>query len=447
MNQIFHKMRKITIITTIITAIIFSGCGQINREASDTNSKKSDKSKQEKVILTDTEFKTYEELGIMVGNPPSKEKQVTKANWIHPPYNRWSYQNIRKILPTAPLGFGKTPVPLKKEISKILDNKFSIEGEFYGIDEIMKHTYGDALLVVHNGIIIGERYENSMTESQPHVFFSMTKSYTGTIMQLLIDEGKLEKSNLVEDYIVELKGSDYGSATVDQILNMEAGFYGKEDMSDPESPVIKMAEAMGSLPTASTNGIFDYLPKLKKTEEHGTAFRYVSTTTEVAGWLISKATGKGYDEVLREKIWAKLGTEDEGYLMVDNKGKGLSTGGGVGSARDLAKFGHMIINDGMINGVQVVPKHIIEKMRDKGNSEKWELGDFADMEGFTYNSYWYQTNNNEGVFLAMGIHGQFLYLNPDKNLVIVKFASQPLTEDPEKDLIWWYVFNQIAERL
>lgn len=437
-------MNKVKLILAfLITAFVVAGCYEEKKEANH----KAAKIVSGNVIESEIEYKSYEDLGIMMGNPPSSEKQVTKANWLLPPYNRWSYQNMRKILPTSPLGFGENPVPFEKKLTNILDQKFIVDGKEWVIDEIMKKTYADALLVVHNGIIVGEKYENSMTESQPHVFFSMTKSYTGTILQLLIDEGKLDKSKFVEEYIPELKGSDYGSATVDQVLNMEAGFYGKEDVSDSESPVIKMAEAMGSLPTASTDGIYDYLPTIKKVEEHGTAFRYVSTTTEVAGWLISKVTGLGYDEVLREIIWSKLGTEDEGYLLVDNKGKGLSTGGGVGSARDLAKFGFMIINDGMINGVQIIPANVIEEMREKGDPEKWAMGDFAEMEGFTYNSYWYQANDKDGTFFAMGIHGQFLYLNPTKNLIIVKFASQPLTEDPEKDILWMHVFNQIAAKI
>lgn len=396
---------------------------------------------------------TWQQAGLMQGFPPQESKLVTKANFSQPPYNRWGLQHMRYLNATAPIERGggaisqisSTPVDL-------LDQTYQIDGKAQNLSNFAKQSYTDGFLVMRHGKIVSEWYDNGMTQATPHWLASMTKSFVGTLAELMIYQGKLDPNKKVEFYLPELKGSPFGSATVRQVLDMDVGVVSDgyyEGLHESGSYLNKFAKASGFLPSAEIVSSYDILPQAKAVGVNGGKFRYSSPTAEVAGWLIARIANKPLEVVLGDEIWSKLGTSGEAYTVIDPKSKMVSTGGLNMTARDVARFGQMIANGGKYNGVQVLPPQVIRNLMSGGDKTAWANGDYAAMRPYinSYHSYWYQSDNQNHVIMAMGIYGQNMYIDPVNDVVVVKFASYPTQVVDSYDNGWMEVYPQIVKRL
>lgn len=396
---------------------------------------------------------TAAELGLMQGFPATENQQVTKANYMFPPYNRWAFQHMRYLNQTAPIERGNIPVS-KLEVLKmnLLDKTFtdnSYTHKSYKLKDLLVQNYTDGFIVIKNGKILTEYYANGMMPSTPHWVASMTKSVQSTVAEILINRGVLDDTKKVEFYIPELKGTIHGSATVREVLDMNIAIVPDgvmEGVKDPNSYFNRFGRAVGFLPNNGLENVYQILPQIKPYGVNGGKIRYASATAEISGWIISKVTNKPLEQVISEEIWSKLGTSGDTYTIVDPALKMVSTGGINTTLRDYARFGMMIANHGKINGVQVIPEAVIQKILSAGDHPSWKASDFATMEPVikSYRSYWYITENkNHGVF-AWGIHGQHMYVDPTNNIVIVQMSSLPKqSEDIEMPMV--DVMVQIAD--
>jgi len=398
---------------------------------------------------------TARELGLANGFPPEESKQVTKANFMFAPYNRWSFQHMRYFNATAPIERGNLPesklesAPVNLLSKTFTDTSFSHKS--YNLKDLLVQHYTDGFIVIHNGKIVTEYYANGMTSSTPHWVASMTKSVQSTVAEILIYRGLLDDTKKVEFYVPELKGTMPGSATVREVLDMNIAIVpdgNMEGVKDPNSYFNRFGRAIGFLPNDGSENVYQLLPKIQPYGVHGGKIRYASATAEIGGWVISKVTNKPLEQVISEEIWSKLGTSGETYTMVDPALKMVSTGGLNTTLRDYARFGMVLANHGRINGVQVIPEAVIKKITSNGDHPSWKASDFVYMEPVikSYRSYWYITENkNRGVF-AWGIHGQHMYVDPTNNIVIVQMSSLPnQAEDIENPMV--EVMVQIADLL
>jgi len=181
---------------------------------------------------------------------------------------------------------------------------------------------------------------------------------------------------------------------------------------------------------------------------HGKVFHYVSTNTDMLGWVYEKACGKPYAQILSEHIWAPMGAEDDAYITLDTHGASRSAGGICATVRDLARFGEMMRNRGLARGTQVVPGAWVDDIHHNGDMQAWADGDLAFVfPGGRYRSCWYTVDPARLDLAAVGIHGQWIYIDPVTDMVIVKVASQPKPMDIEKDHRWLAAFRAIGERL
>ena len=377
---------------------------------------------------------TAQQMGLMQGFPPPDSKIVNKKNYMFAPYNRWSFQHMRYLNGTAPIERGNIPVAeLGNSPMDLLDKTFtdkSYTKKSYNLKDLLVQHYTDGFIVIKNGKIITEYYANSMTSTTPHWIASMTKSVVSTVAEILINRGLLDETKKVEFYIPELKGTMPGKATVREVLDMNIAIVpdgSMEGVKDPNSYFNQFARSVGFLPGDGSEDIYKLLPKIKPYGVNGGQIRYASATAEIAGWLISKVTKKPLEQVISEEIWSKLGTSADTYTIVGPTSKMVSTGGINTTLRDYARFGMLIASKGKVNGVQVIPEAVINKITSSGDKDSWKKSDFASMEPVikSYRSYWYITENkNHGVF-AWGIHGQHMYVDPTNNVVIVQMSSLP----------------------
>ena len=392
---------------------------------------------------------TASQLQLMVGAPPTDDRQVTVQNALSPPFNRWSFLHMQELFPTRSIAPAAAPSELPVNRIDISNVKITFaEGRETTAGAWLAEAYTDAFIVLHQGAVVFEQYLNGQRPSTEHIMFSVSKSFTGTLVLMLAEEGLIDLSMPVEHYIPELKDSAFGGASVQQVMDMTNSIAYVETYDDPESDISRYFAAI----TPGGSGVYTYLTTLRDKlpgYEHGDAFHYVTPDTEVLGWLIRRVTGRSLSENVRQRIWLPMGAEFEANYIVDSlgiewAGAGLST-----TLRDAARFGQMILMNGMANGNQVLPHSIAQRLKTTRNVAQF-TGYYKDLwyGGVTeaYHDQWW-SYRDVAATAALGIHGQFIYVNTDHNVVIVKQTSDPHAEIERVDTETPMVLHAIAASL
>jgi CubicO group peptidase (beta-lactamase class C family) len=396
-------------------------------------------------------------LGWMVGAPPPPEKLIRWEDMsiYRFPQTRWSFAHFRQFVPTTSVWRGDGPVaPLLPALRDDID---AVTFTPLGRDATMtwaqslEANYTDAIVVLHRGRIVYERYFGVMSPHQPHMAMSVTKSIFGTLGAMLVAEGTLDGNAPVTKYIPELAGTAYGDATVRQVLDMTIGVSYSENYADPKAGIWQYARAGGVFPRppgySGPTSFYGYLRTLQKEGVHGEAFAYKSVNTDVLGWLIRRATGQTVGQVLSERIWQKLGAEHDAYLVIDSEGTEFAGGGFNSTVRDLARFGEMMRLGGRFNGQQIVPQAVVDDIRRGADPAHFTKAGYATLPGWSYRNMWWVSHNEHGAFSARGIHGQAIYIDPKAGMVIARFGSHPLAANTHFDPTSLPAFHALAKHL
>lgn len=398
---------------------------------------------------------TASELRLMQGFPPPKEKRIDATNWTIYPFNRWGFQNVQRFQPTAMLNDGgDRGQHWQKDLQNLdrLTVKTS-DKEKFELRLLMEHYNTDALLVAHDGKVVYERYWNGMTAQTPHWLASTSKSVVGTAAAILVDRGVLNRDTLVKTYVPELAASGFGDATVGQLLDMTAGTAWDESMEEllnPQSFARQYGAAAGSwkIKGVESDGVFAFLPSVEQDREHGKSFMYNSPQVDVLGWILTRVTGSPLERIVSDEFWSFLGAEGQAYYMLDTAGFAWATGGLSTTAPDLARFGLLMLQEGQINGRRVFPATVVTDIRRNGDTKAFVRGSHADLypEG-AYRNYWWIINDDDDAYMAKGIFGQYIYINPQKDTVVVRFASEKVSADRERMKRVEAAFKAIATHL
>jgi len=397
---------------------------------------------------------TASELRIMQGFPPPKDKRVNDTNWTIYPFNRWAFQNVQRFQPTGMLDNGPEERPwIKHKAPLSILNITMPDNQQFTLDALLELYNTDAIVVIHNDKLVYEKYWNGMTPETPHWLASTSKSVVGTAAGILIAQGKIDPAKKVEEYIPELKESGFAGATIDQLLDMTAGTAWDESMEEllnTDSFARQYGAASGSwrIPGVESSGVFDFLPSIKKDREHGKSFVYNTPQVDLLGWILSRVTGKRLEEIVSELFWSAIGAESPAYYLLDTAGFAWATGGISATAHDLAKFGNLVLHEGKLNGRIIFPANVVKDIRENGDKKTFAVGSHGDLypKG-AYRKYWWIKNNEDGVFMGKGIYGQYIYINPQKNVVIVRFASEKVSADRQRMKRIESAFDQIATYL
>jgi CubicO group peptidase (beta-lactamase class C family) len=396
-------------------------------------------------------------MGWMQGSPPPPDKRILfrDGSFYAFPKTRWSFAHFQELMPTTRIARKTGPVaPLPKGLRKDLDAvTFTPLGRSGVMSwaQAFEAVYGDAVLILHQGKIVYERYNGVMGPDQPHIAFSVTKSYFGTLAEMLVAEGKLDENALVARYIPELANSGFGDATVRQVLDMTTGLAFSEDYTDPNAEIAKFSLAVGAGPAppgyTGPRAAYDYLPTVPKKGAHGEGFTYRSVNTEVVGWLIARVTGKRAHQYLSERIWSRLGAENDAHIVVDSAGSPFTAGGLNLTLRDMARFGEAMRLNGRFNGQKIIPPTVIAKIRAGASKADFAKAGYKALPGWSYKSQWWVSHNAHGAYMARGVHGQAIYIDPKAEMVIARFASNPKAGNANFDDISLPAYQAIAERL
>lgn len=395
--------------------------------------------------------------GWMADFPPSNDKTISAkdGSYLHFPEIRWSVVNMRKLMPTAEVSTKLTsPQAFSYALDKNIDKLTFLpwkSKEMMTWKESLAKNYTDGMLILHDGKIVYENYFSAMDETKVHAVFSVTKSFVGTLAGILIAEGKLDETKTASYYVPELKNSAFGDATVRQILDMTTSVEYSEDYADPDAEVWEFSDAGNALIKAKGDkepvGYYAFLETVKKKGPHGKAFKYKTVNAQAAGWIITRATGKPITELLSERIWSKIGMEQEANLMLDAKGIPFSGGGLSAGLRDLARFGELMRNKGNWKGEQIFPKEVVETIMNGASKEDFAKSDHPGLKGWSYKNLWWITENEDGAYAARGIYGQTIYIDPAAKMVIVRLASYPVAANAANDATSLPAYQAVANYL
>lgn len=374
--------------------------------------------------------RTARELGIMRGFPPPPEKRPTLENWDQAPFNRWTFQNVRSLIPTVEVFRGDGPVwTFERTLEDVSALRFTTrDGQSKSIKSFLDDTYTDGFLVFQGGRLRCELYFNDMGPSTPHLSQSVSKSIVGTLAGILIGRGRLDPQAPLGDYVPELLSCGYGDATLAQVLNMTSGVRFTEDYGAPDSDMTRIDIASGWRP-APRGGpiptIRDVILTLPKQRAHGTRFEYRSIETDVLAWALERITGQTLAEMVSQELWAPLGMERDAYFTVDGAGTALADGGFNATLRDYARFGRLLLEAGRANGRQLLSRNWVDTIQTGGDPEHFGSPyDLVSPKG-AYSHQWWVHDVSRGDFMARGVFGQMIYIDPAADFMAVKLSTWP----------------------
>ena len=365
---------------------------------------------------------------------------ATLANWRTAPFNRWAFHHVRELIPSADIP--NDPHRIKDLPAAHRDLRLKIEpdaGEPMDLAQFLAETQTDGFVVLHRGAIVAEHYASGMTPETPHILMSVTKSMLGLLFgQLGLDAGRQ-----VIDVLPELAGTAYEGATLRHLLDMRAGIAFDEDYLATSGTIVDYRRATGwnpLLPSEQPSDLHSFYQVLKRSDgPHGGRFHYVSPNTDLLGWVIERATGRRFAELMSEKIWKPIGAERSAYITVDRLGAPRTAGGMCVTIRDLARVGQWIIDN---------PSPWIDDIWRNGEREAWDGGSFvAYFPGMPirYRSKWYTLDGESPLLFGLGIHGQNLFIDRRNQLVIAKVSSQAMPLDAARIALTMRAVSQLRK--
>jgi hypothetical protein len=396
-------------------------------------------------------------MGWMQGFPPPDAKRLAweRADHMRFPTHRYAFSHMREFLPTVRVSRGsgpvwELPVALRDDIDSVRFNALD-DGRELSWEDALAVNFTDAVLVLHKGTIVYERYLGVTCHDTPHIAFSVTKSFVGTLAEMLIAEGRLDPAAPMGELIPELARSGFADATLRQVMDMTTALDFSEEYTDPNSGIGAMSNALGLTPRApgyaGPGDVYSYLPSVAKSGSHGEVFSYRTCNTEVLGWLVARTEGKRLDAVLSERIWAPLGMQQDADFLIDSTGMPFAGGGLNPVLRDMARFGETMRCDGHGNGGQAIASAAVASIKAGGSKEAFAPAGYEWIPGGSYNSQWWSMGGNHGVFSARGIHGQAIWIDPVAEVTIARFGSHPIAANSAFDPSSLPAFRAVAEHL
>ncbi|MEQ9242385.1 serine hydrolase domain-containing protein [Roseovarius indicus] len=367
--------------------------------------------------------------GIMQGFPPPPDKRPSLLNWDLPPYNRWSFLNMHRLFPTADVFRGTGPESDLRDDPADLDNTpVTVEsGDTLDLSHFLQTAYADGILVMHRGRAVYERYFNDMAPHSLHLSQSVAKSVTALVTGAMWADGLLDLDAPLADIIPELSHSGYADATLDQVLDMRSGVRFTEDYNTPGSDMTRIDIASGWRPADPHHGrptIRDVILSLPKIQPHGGAFNYRSIETDMVAWVMERVAGTDLATLLGTRIWQHIGATRDANFTVDAEATALADGGFNATLRDYARLGQLILDGGRAGDRQIVPQAWIDQMR-SGDPSLFGAPWSENFPNGAYRRFWWIRDADRGDICARGVFGQFIYVDPESDLVIALVSSWP----------------------
>ena len=385
--------------------------------------------------------------------PNPYPEAIPREHWDQWPWNRYTFQHVRQFVATTEVWRGEGPVWSLPEQTTDLDAlQFDdVGGHSRTVSEWMDFDCNDGFIVLQDGAIVYERYNNGMTPRTLHLSQSMAKSVTACVAGILVERGLLDPEKPVTDYLPELEATAYQGASLRDVLDMASGVHYIEDYEALDSHIAAMDIATGwKLPREgfdAPESMWEHILSLQElAEPHGTRFNYRSIETDVMAHCLERVTNRRLFDLVSDEIWQSLGCEESADFTVDRTGYPAASGGFNATLRDYARFGQMLCDGGVGNGQRIVPQAWIDdtlisdaRPVDEKRQEIWPNGGYR-------NQFWLP-DRGQPILMARGIYGQLIYVDQARRLVAVVLSSWPESLSTERGTNARNVIDAIAEDL
>lgn len=338
-------------------------------------------------------------------------------------YNFADIKDYKKF-PAREINHGTTKFLFHTTDKGRVPRNLTVNNESYLFETYLQNNNTVAFIIIQNDTIQYENYWNEYDESSIVPSFSMAKSITSILIGCAIDDGLIQSVNEpVTNYIPELSKNGFDKVTIENLLQMTSGLKFNEGYANPFGEVATFYYG---------RNLRKGVKKLKLKSEPGIEFDYASGNTQILGLVLERAlNGKTISKYLEEKIWKPLQMEYDASWSLDRKNNGLEkTFCCINArARDFAKIGRLYLNRGNWNGNQIVSAAWVEQSTkiDTTRGSAW------------YYQYQWWLPTLSGDFMAQGILGQFIYVNPEKNLIIVRLGKNEGKAD------WWNILTALGQ--
>jgi len=359
---------------------------------------------------------------------------ATIANWRSNPFSHWSFRSIREIIPVADIEpTAGAPMDLPQAGQPLKGFELRLGGGLpMTLPDFLQTTATDGLVVLKDGSVVFEFYANGMTDRTPHILMSASKSIAGLIAGLLQQRGELAVDAPVSEYVPEVAGTAYQGATVRHLLDMRAGVILTDEQANAYEAATNWGPAVQGQAAAGLQAFFTHLTAAAPI--HGGAFSYISANTDLLGWVMERATGRRFADLVSHLLWQPMGAAHGAYVTVDGGGAPRCTGGLCATVRDFARIGQLLVDGGRRGGISIIPAAWIDDITANGDRDAWRTGQWGESfaalsRNMSYRSGWYNIHDQPQLLFAMGVYGQNLFIDRANRIVIAKVSSQSAATD------------------
>ncbi|WP_457467508.1 serine hydrolase domain-containing protein [Streptomyces sp. TE4109] len=329
-----------------------------------------------------------------------------------------------------------------------LEVTYGFEGRERSLAELHTRTNTTSFVVLHGGEIVHESYPGCFAGDDVRFqMFSISKSVTSMLIGIALDEGAIKDvAEPVTAYCRGLAGSAFEGVTIEHLLDMSSGVGDLvEDHTVGESLISRFTKA-----TTRGGSLHEVVSSAERSTEAGTQFAYSTIDTQVLGWVLESAIGRSLAQYAAERLWSRIGAEHDAYYWLTRKHPRTAIAGGSlnATARDMARLGLLMSRGGELNGQRILPEEWVTRSRGRGvpHLEVGALGP-SGYPHYGYSNKWWTLGGERRPFTAVGIHGQYLYVDPDADVVIVKTSAWPTADDPSRDAESITALRAVADHL
>ena len=360
-----------------------------------------------------------------VRNPPSSLGTYAQLMNLPPAQQAPTYRHMDQLYPTRVIQRGAQVQALPQGKPMNLE-----------VGSFMQRNHTAGLLVLHEGQCVMEHYAQGNTPETRWLSFSLAKSISSTLVGAALQDGYIQHlDEPVTHYVPALIGSAYDGVTLRQVLQMRSGVKWDENYTDPHSDCRHML----ALQVAQVrHGVLDYMRGLPRLAPPGTVFNYSTGETYLVGEILRSAIAQPLSNYLSEKIWRTCGMESDAYWQLDAPDGQEFAGSGLSATlRDFGRFGQFILNNGRVANTQVLPVDWLAQATSSEPSSMTAPGKVKGYEPMGYGYQWWTfpvddaalPNLDGGLFAALGIFGQQIYIHPQGRWVAVLHSTWPAPMD------------------
>jgi len=370
--------------------------------------------------------RSHRKEGSLIDERPSICGKADYSNWREPAHNRWAFSHVDEVIATAQVD--NDPA----DISPLVPAPKGLGGSMVR-QAVLRAIRTDAVVVLRNGKIMFEWYAQGNGPHTRHILMSSTKAVVGLLAGMLHETGELDLEAPASIYVPEIATTAYRGATIRNLLDMRTGVV----LDAAQEQAYKVATNWQPLPAGVRSAdLASFFRNLAPSQRaHGGPFRYVSANTDLLGWVIERAIGQRISGLLSARLWRPMGAEDPASFAVDREGLARSAGGLCATARDVARLGQLIVDNGRRGDRQIIAESIISDIECNGDADAWRNGEwersFAHIStNMRYRSGWYLIDDEPRTMFAMGVNGQHLFVDRANKIVVVKLSSWRRRTDP-----------------